>query len=194
MSEMVTETKSTPVVNRRVFWIVLIAALATAAIAAISIFAYRLWFAPAPAAPVQTANELIAFSVSDYATVDGVFCKAPVTGVTRVLTPAQLEEEFGIRIRLVGVTASGGLVDFRYRVVDLAKALPVLGSHESMPNLVDEKSGALLLAPEGMMHHKALEQDRTYFMHYPNAGNNIKPGSQVAVVMGDLRVESVTAQ
>ena len=86
------------------------------------------------------------------------------------------------------------LIDFRYRVVDLAKALPLLGTHETMPVLVDKASKAELRAPETMMHHDALKQDRTYFMHYPNAGNSIRPGAQVAIVMGDIRVEWVTAQ
>jgi hypothetical protein len=44
------------------------------------------------------------------------------------------------------------------------------------------------------MHHENLKADRTYFMHYPNGGNRIKPGAQVAVVMGDIRVEWITAQ
>ena len=190
MSELLSETKPMPTVSRRLAIVVAVAAIATIALSA---YAYLRWSAPPPV-PVQTANELVAFSLADYAEVEGVFCKAPVTGVTRVLTPLELENEFGIRIRLVGITASGGLVDFRYRVVDLDKALPLLGSHENMPGLVDEASGVALIAPEGMMHHNVLEADRTYFMHYPNAGNKIKPGSEVAVVMGDIRVESVIAQ
>lgn len=192
MSELFSQPNIAPTVSRRLVLIVILAVVATVGA---SVYAYLWWSTPAPSTlPVQTANELIAFSLSDYATLDGVFCKVPVTGVTRVLTPLELEEEFGVRIRLVGVTASGGLVDLRYRVVDLGKALPLLGNHETMPALVEEKSDVTLRAPEGMMHHEDLKQDRTYFMHYPNAGNSVKPGSKVAMVMGDIRVEWVTAQ
>lgn len=192
MSEIFSDTNVAPVVSRRLLAIVLTAA------AAMIMTCFSLtywWLGPAASAkPVVTANALTTFSLADYATLEGVFCKAPVTGVTRVLTPLQLEEEFGIRIRLVGVTAGGGLIDLRYRVVDLEKALPLLGTHETMPALVDAKSGSELKAPETMMHHDNLKADRTYFMHYPNAGNRIKPGAQVAVVMGDIRVEWITAQ
>lgn len=192
MSEIFSDTNVAPVVSRRLLAIVLTAA---AAMIVTCFFLTYWWLGPAASAkPVVTANALTTFSLADYATLEGVFCKAPVTGVTRVLTPLQLEEEFGIRIRLVGVTAGGGLIDLRYRVVDLEKALPLLGTHETMPALVDAKSGSELKAPETMMHHDNLKADRTYFMHYPNAGNRIKPGAQVAVVMGDIRVEWITAQ
>jgi hypothetical protein len=192
MDGLFSNTTETTTVNRTVLLVVLISALVAVIAGA---YVYLTWPTPAPASlPVETANEMLAFSLSDYATVEGVFCKAPVTGIARVLNPQQLEEMFGVRIRLVGVTAGGGLVDFRYRVVDLAKALPLLGTHETMPSLVDKTSEVVLQAPDTMMHHDALKQDRTYFMHYPNAGNSIKPGSEVAVVMGDIRVEWVMAQ
>lgn len=192
MSEIFSDTNIAPVVSRRLLAIVLTAA---AAMVTTSFLLTYWWINPATSVtPTVTANALTTFSLADYATLEGVFCKAPVTGVTRVLTPLQLEEEFGIRIRLVGVTAGGGLIDLRYRVVDLDKALPLLGTHETMPSLVDAKSGAELKAPETMMHHEGLKADRTYFMHYPNSGNRIKPGAQVAVVMGDIRVEWIMAQ
>ncbi|MFN3331655.1 MAG: hypothetical protein ACK47M_03990 [Caldilinea sp.] len=192
MAELFSNVNIAPAVSRRLLAIVLLGAAMTIG----GVYAYLWWLAPAPATPtaVETANELLTFSLSDYTTLDGVFCKVPVTGVTRILSPSELEKEFGVRIRLLGVTASGGLVDFRYRVVDLAKALPLLGTHETMPTLVDKASKVILRAPETMMHHDALKQDRTYFMHYPNAGNSIRPGAQVAIVMGDIRVEWVTAQ
>jgi len=192
MSEIFSDANIAPIVSRRLLAIVLAAA---AAMVATSFLLTYWWLNPTTSVtPTVTANALTTFSLADYATLEGVFCKAPVTGVTRVVTPLQLEEEFGIRIRLVGVTAGGGLIDLRYRVVDLDKALPLLGSHETMPSLVDARSGAELKAPETMMHHEDLKADRTYFMHYPNGGNRIKPGAQVAVVMGDIRVEWITAQ
>jgi hypothetical protein len=192
MNELFSNTNMATTISRKILVVVLVSAIV--AVAA-SVYAYLSWSTPAPSAlPVETANEMLAFSLADYATIDGVFCKAPVTGVTRVLNPQQLEDMFGVRIRLVGVTAGGGLIDLRYRVVDLAKALPLLGSHETMPSLVDKESEIVLQAPDTMMHHDALKQDRTYFMHYPNAGNSVKPGSEVAVVMGDIRVEWIMAQ
>lgn len=191
MSEVMSETKPTTSVN------LLILVVGMAALAVATFFAaYTLTgiFAPPPvAAPVLSANEITSLSGLDFSNIDGAFCKVPVTGEPRVLTVQGLEDEFGIRLRLIGVTASGGLIDLRYKVVDLEKALPLLGSHETMPELVDEASGKRLVAPEGVMHHGDLEE-RVYFMHYPNGGNKIKPGSLVSVVMGDITVEGIAAQ
>lgn len=190
MSEVMSETKPTTNVNLLIL-VVGMAALAVATFFAV--YALTGLFAPPPVAPALSANEITALSGLDFSNVEGAFCKIPVTGEPRKLTVQELEDEFGIRLRLIGVTAGGGLIDLRYKVVDLAKALPLLGSHETMPELVDEASGNRLVAPEGMMHHGDLEE-RVYFMHYPNGGNKIKPGSLVSVVMGDITVEGVAAQ
>ena len=191
MSEVMSETKPTTSIN------LLILVVGMAALALATFFAaYTLtgMLAPPPIAPtVPSANEITALSGLDFSGVEGAFCKVPVTGESRLLTTQELEDEFGIRVRLIGVTAGGGLIDLRYKIVDLAKALPLLGSHETMPELVDEASGKRLVAPEGMMHHGDLEE-RVYFMHYPNGGNKIKPGSLVSVVMGDITVEGIAAQ
>lgn len=191
MSEVMSETKSTTSVNLLIL-VVGMAALAVATFFAAYTLTGVLTPPPAPA-PQVSANEITALSGLDFSNVEGAFCKVPVTGETRVLTVQGLEDEFGVRVRLVGVTASGGLIDLRYKIVDLEKALPLLGSHETMPELVDEASGSRLVAPEGMMHHGNLEE-RVYFMHYPNGGNKVKPGSLVSVVMGDIWVEGITAQ
>ena len=34
----------------------------------------------------------------------------------------ELEERYGIRITLIGITAGGGMIDFRYKVIDADKA------------------------------------------------------------------------
>ncbi|MBW7885935.1 MAG: hypothetical protein H3C34_25550 [Caldilineaceae bacterium] len=179
----------------KAYWLLAFGLLVVAALAMGAYLAYRTWLTQPPA-PAPTANELLALTPADvdYAAVAGSFCVAPVTGKTRVLTPEALEEEYGIRIRLVGVTAGGGLIDLRFRVVDLEKALPLLGSHVTMPVIVAEESNVSLEAPAETMHHDNLVEDRLYYMHYPNAGNAIKPGMKVALVMGDVRVESITAQ
>ncbi|MCB0049565.1 MAG: hypothetical protein KDE24_08490 [Caldilinea sp.] len=191
MSEVMSETKPTTSVNLLIL-VVGMAALAVATFFAVYTLTGVLAPPPAPA-PLPSANEITSLSGLDFSNVEGAFCKVPVTGESRVLTVQELEDEFGIRVRLIGVTAGGGLIDLRYKVVDLEKALPLLGSHETMPELVDEASGQRLVAPEGVMHHGDLEE-RVYFMHYPNGGNKVKPGSLVSVVMGDITVEGIAAQ
>lgn len=118
----------------------------------------------------------------------------PMGAVKQHVTVAQLEKQYGIRIRLVGVTAAGGLVDFRYKIVDLAKAKRLLEDHEKMPMLAVENSNTVLRMPESMMEHADLAEDQLYFAHYPNAGGAVRPGTHVAVLFGDLQVDGLVAQ
>jgi hypothetical protein len=108
---------------------------------------------------------------------------------------ATLESRYGIRIGQIAVTGGGGLVDFRFTVVDPAKARPLLDAHASPPRLVPEGSTAPLQAPtHGAMRNVRLQKDAACFLLYPNARSAIRPGSRVAVAFGDVRVEPVVVQ
>jgi hypothetical protein len=112
-----------------------------------------------------------------------------------LITASMLEEEYGIRIRLIGVTAAGGMVDFRYKIIDADKAEALLNGHGgSMPILVAEDTGAQLLPPDEMMHSPTIEDDRLVFILYSNSNNAIKPGTPVSVVFGDMRIRAMPAQ
>src|SRR5690606_16618443 len=117
MSEVMSETKPTTSVNLLIL-VVGMAALAVATFFAVYTLTGVLAPPPAPA-PLVSANEITALSGLDFSNVEGAFCKVPVTGEPRVLTAQGMEDEFGIRVRLIGVTAGGGLIDLRYKVVDL---------------------------------------------------------------------------
>ena len=93
---------------------------------------------------------------------------------------------------LIAVTAAGGYVDFRFRVVDADKAAQLLQA-ENQPVLVAEDSG-LTLKLSALPDQETLVLDRVYFFLYPNAQNAIESGSLVTVVMGDLRLEHQVAQ
>ena len=51
---------------------------------------------------------------------------------------------YGIDITLIGVTAAGGLIEFRYQVVDPDKANPIIHDLRLCPKLVVEDTGATL--------------------------------------------------
>ncbi len=119
---------------------------------------------------------------------------AAAAAAARVVTAEGLEEEFGIRVNLVAVTADGGLVDLRFTVLDKEKAGHLMHDAAAMPELFVERSGALLTAPHPMAHKITILDGASYFLLYPNSGGAIQSGTQVSVVIDDVRLASVTAQ
>jgi len=112
----------------------------------------------------------------------------------RVVSSTDLEQAYGIRVNLVAVTAAGGLVDMRFTVVDKAKASSMLSDHAAMPSLFVQASGRVLQAPAGMGHKITVLDGASYFVLFPNSGGAVQSGTAVSVVIGDVRLEPITAQ
>ncbi len=112
----------------------------------------------------------------------------------RSATSAAIEERWGIRITQIGVIADGGLLDFRFIVVDPDKALAMLDDPKNLPALIAEDSHAVVTSAALMAHKNALNAGRTYFLLYRNTGGAIKRGTSVSVVIGDLRLEHIVAK
>ena len=106
----------------------------------------------------------------------------------------ELEERYGIRITLIGITAGGGMIDFRYKVIDADKATKWIKDAALMPHFENETSGVMLNHPGGMAHSPTLLPGRVYYMLYGNSGGALQPGDAVAVKFGDLSVGPVVAQ
>lgn len=111
------------------------------------------------------------------------------------LSNEQLEAQYGVRVTLIAVTAMGGIVDFRFRVVDPDKAKILLHNQHSHPTLVALDSGLVLHPTEmGMKHHMRMKQNAVPFTFYPNVRKAIKPGTPVSVNFGDIHVGPIIAQ
>jgi len=120
--------------------------------------------------------------------------KADIRAGTAIVTSAGLAARFGIDVNLIGVTAAGGLIEFRYRVVDPDKADQMIHNPTLLPVLVIEDTGETLVI--GTPHHRvgALALGGTYFFLLANAHNAVHEGSLVTLVMGDVRLEHVEVQ
>ncbi len=109
---------------------------------------------------------------------------ATVPGLSRTVDPARvpvvsaasLEDEYGLRLNLVAVTAAGGLVDVRFTVTDKDKALHVLHDAASMPELYVEASGAVLRAPKPLAHKMVLLNGATLLRAVPELGRRDPAG------------------
>ena len=110
---------------------------------------------------------------------------------TTVITQSELEERYGIRVNLIALTAAGGFVDVRLKIMDGEKAKLLLADKNNFPTLYTE-GGAVLNAPDETKSQEIQFISGGYlFIIYPNSGNAIKQGASVRLVIGDISVESI---
>lgn len=110
-----------------------------------------------------------------------------------------VEETLGIEIIAMRQTAGGFMLDFRYRVLDPEKAMPLF-REDIFPYLIDQDSGSQLpvtgstkvgpLRPTSRDPRKGID----YFMFFGNPGQLVKAGTRVTVVVGEDRLEDIVVQ
>ncbi|MCW2768129.1 MAG: hypothetical protein JWO11_4088 [Nocardioides sp.] len=121
--------------------------------------------------------------------------KADIRDGTTLVSAEGMAARYGIEVNLIGVTAAGGLIEFRYQVVDPDKADPIIHDAALRPIMIVEDTGATLVLGSPPHHHnKELQLGGTYFFLIANAHNAIRPGSLLTLVIGDARLEHVVAQ
>lgn len=124
-----------------------------------------------------------------------VSSSADVRSGTDAVTAQEFAAYTGINMSLLGVTAQGGMIEFRYQVVDPDKASLLLHQDDRRPVLVDEDSGATLAMLSRPHNHKAdLKAGGTYFFMMANSHNALHDGSKVTVIVGDVRLEHLVAR
>lgn len=124
---------------------------------------------------------------------NGAAGNSAIAGSTAV-TADELEQQYGVRIDVVGLLASGGLIELRFQVVDADKATALFGEPEDMPMLAVEGSSRVLESAKGMKHQLTLLDGAAYFFLYTNSGNAVEEGSQVSFVMNGIRLPHLTVQ
>ena len=123
-------------------------------------------------------------------------------GFAQESTPAQASsnpaQESGMQVTAVRLSASGHMIDFRYRITDSDKASGLLKRGEAT-FLIHEASGAKLPVSNtkyGPMRQTAVkpQANRIYFILFSNSTAIVKPGDKVTVVIGDFKVEHLTVE
>jgi hypothetical protein len=141
-----------------------------------------------PAAPAAGATPMPA------ATLPAELAAAQPTRAKPTLPPpTALETSTGIQIAHVGVTAAGGLVDVRFKVLDAAKVRKLLGDLANAPQLIVGNNPPLV-APHKALHGAKYGEGLIFYILYPNVRSAVKPGVDVTVAIGDVRLGPVTAQ
>jgi hypothetical protein len=104
---------------------------------------------------------------------------------------AAIEDKFGVRFTFVAVTAKGGMVELRYRVIDEDKAANFGHYSETAPMLIAEDTGEVVDVTIMGLHNHRVEPGRTYYVLYRNTGNAIQSRRPVTIAIGDLKLEHV---
>jgi len=109
------------------------------------------------------------------------------------------EQQLGVHIRAVQLSAAGFMLDIRYRVLDAAKAAPLL-NRKLAPYLQDSNGARLGVAaspkigPLRSSRNGTIELDRDYSILFGNPGRYLRHGSKVALVIGEQKIENLTVE
>ena len=113
----------------------------------------------------------------------------------QTISQQTLEKTYGLEVKLAAVTAAGGMVDVRLRILDQEKAKVLLGNKASFPVLRVEGSSSVLYPPEDSVAlGENLKSDQLLMLLYPNANTLVKTGSLVSVFFGNIRLEPIEVQ
>lgn len=113
---------------------------------------------------------------------------------------SELKDKLGIEIVGLRRSAAGYMLDFRYRLIDPAKASQLL-DRKIQPYLLDEATGAQLSVPDapkvGQLRPTSRNNvipGRNYYILFANPGRYLLAGSQVTLIAGDIRINHLTVE
>jgi hypothetical protein len=114
----------------------------------------------------------------------------PEAAAISTISQGALEEQYGLRVNLVAVTAAGGMVDLRLKIVNGEKAKSLLQDPDNFPSLwIADGDVSLAVPEENRTQQIQFEDDGNLFVMFPNAGGVVKPGTPVVIRFGDTQVE-----
>jgi hypothetical protein len=104
------------------------------------------------------------------------------------ISESTLADRYGLRVSLIGVTAAGGMVDFRMKMVDAAKAKLLLGDAKNFPVLVSANGQILTVPVDNKPASIEFKQDANFYLMFSNTGGVVTSGSGVIVRFGNIEL------
>jgi len=109
-----------------------------------------------------------------------------------------MKRTWGVEVLNVRQTAAGYMLEFRYKVLDAAKARPLF-ERQTKPLLTHAESGARLIVPTpaktgALRNSNPPLAGHTYWMFFANPGRLVKPGDHVSIDIGGFRVAGLEVQ
>jgi len=125
----------------------------------------------------------------------------PDAAITDAAIRDELIGQWGVEPLGVRRSAGGYMIDFRFRVVDAEKALPLF-DHRTKPYLLAQGSDIKLPVPVGAKvgafrptnRGKNIKAGKNYYMMFANPDAYLQVGQKVSVVIGEFRAEQMTLQ
>lgn len=120
---------------------------------------------------------------------------ASASPAVSIISRKMLEEKYGLRLDLLAVTAAGGMVDLRLKMLDAGKARLLLQDKQNFPALLAGSKNVRLSVDEDTRSQEIkFEENGGLYLMFPNSGNAVTPGSAVTVVFGSLQLEPVVVK
>jgi hypothetical protein len=110
------------------------------------------------------------------------------------ISQSELEAKYGLRVHLIAVTAAGGKVDLRLKMVDAAKARLLLQDSKNFPSLVTENGVELSITADNKPENIDFKDNSNFFLIFPNTGGAIQPGTAVTLQFGETNLEPILAK
>lgn len=127
----------------------------------------------------------------------------PVTATPDATKPqpremTYLKRTWGIEILFVRQTAGGYMLEFRYKVIDPEKAMPLF-ERQTKPILTHVETGAKMIVPTpaktgALRNSNAPLADHTYWMFFANPGKLVEQGDVVNIDIGKFLVEGLVVE
>ena len=140
---------------------------------------------------------LILLFLAGFMAYDNLSNRTPASISAKVTTISQvvLEQKYGLHVNLLAVTAAGGMVDLRLKMLDGEKAKLLLQDKVNFPSLLVVDSNTTLNTSEDTNSQEIkFENNGGLFLLFSNSGNAVKPGSKVVIVFGDIQLEAMSAK
>ena len=101
-----------------------------------------------------------------------------------------MKRQWGVEVLFVRQASAGYMLEFRYKVLDPAKAAPLF-ERQTKPVLTHGESGARLIVPTpaktgALRNSNTPLADHSYWMFFANPGKLVKPGDHVTIEIGDF--------
>lgn len=110
-----------------------------------------------------------------------------------------LEDQWGVKVVSVRLTAANNLINMKYRMIDADKVYSMVKLKDK-PYLVHQDSGRRFTVPRlpkvGSLasNYRKAGPDRTLFTMFTNVGQTIKRGDKITIVMGKIRIKDVVME
>lgn len=108
---------------------------------------------------------------------------------------SKLEEDWGIKVESTTLSAGDYMIDFRFRVLDAAKAAQIF-DRRIMPQMIDQATGATFIVPSppkvGQLRSGGnIKEGKIYYIFFANPAKYVKSGSKITIEIGDFKIQDI---